>query len=42
MVKDGIYFYKEFGVEEVIDLKTVQCCWQSEVQRWVGYHWLEG
>ena len=24
-LKDGIYFYKEFGVEEVVDLKTVQC-----------------
>jgi hypothetical protein len=25
MLKDGIYFYKEFGVEEVVDLKTIQC-----------------
>ena len=22
---DGIYSYKEFGAEEVVDLKTVQC-----------------
>ena len=25
VLKDGIYFYKELGVEEVVDLKTVQC-----------------
>ncbi len=25
MLKDGIYSYKEFGVEEVVDLKTVEC-----------------
>jgi hypothetical protein len=24
-LKDGIYSYKEFGVEEVVDLKSVQC-----------------
>ena len=24
-LKDGIYFYQEFGVEEVVDLKTIQC-----------------
>jgi hypothetical protein len=24
-LKDGIFFYKDFGVEEVVDLKTVQC-----------------
>ena len=24
VLKDGIYSYKEFGVEEVVDLKTVQ------------------
>ena len=24
-LKDGIYSYKEFGAEEVVDLKTVQC-----------------
>jgi hypothetical protein len=24
-LKDGIHFYKEFGAEEVVDLKTVQC-----------------
>ena len=24
-LRDGIYSYKEFGVEEVVDLKTVQC-----------------
>ena len=24
-LRDGIYFYKEFGVEEVVDMKTVQC-----------------
>ena len=24
-LKDDIYFYKEFGAEEVIDLETVQC-----------------
>jgi len=22
---DGIYYYKDFGVEEVVDLNTVQC-----------------
>ena len=22
---DGIYSYKEFGADEVVDLKTVQC-----------------
>jgi len=21
----GIYYYKEFGIEEVVDMKTVQC-----------------
>ena len=25
VLKDSIYSYKEFGVEEVVDLKTVQC-----------------
>jgi hypothetical protein len=25
MLKDGIHFYKDFGPEEVVDLKTVQC-----------------
>jgi len=24
-LRDGIYSYKEFGAEEVVDLKTVQC-----------------
>ena len=24
-LRDGIYYYKEFGVEEVVDMKTVQC-----------------
>ena len=24
-LKDGIYTYKEFGAEEIVDLKTVQC-----------------
>jgi hypothetical protein len=24
-LKDGIYSYKEFGAEEVVDLKSVQC-----------------
>jgi hypothetical protein len=24
-LRDGIYTYKEFGAEEVVDLKTVQC-----------------
>ena len=24
-LKDGIYTYKEFGAEEFVDLKTVQC-----------------
>jgi hypothetical protein len=24
-LRDGIYSYKEFGVEEVVDLNTVQC-----------------
>ena len=24
-LRDGIYYYKEFGVEEVVDLSTVQC-----------------
>ena len=24
-LKDDIYFYKEFGAEEVVDLETVQC-----------------
>ena len=24
-LKDGIYTYKEFGAEEVVDLKAVQC-----------------
>ena len=24
-LRDGIYSYKEFGVEEVVNLKTVQC-----------------
>lgn len=24
-LKDGIHFYKKFGAEEVIDLKTMQC-----------------
>jgi hypothetical protein len=24
-LKDGIYSYKEFGAEEVVDLNTVQC-----------------
>jgi hypothetical protein len=22
---DGIYYYKEFGVDEVVDLETIQC-----------------
>jgi hypothetical protein len=25
MLKDGIYTHKEFGVEEVVNLKIVQC-----------------
>jgi hypothetical protein len=24
-VKHGIYYYKEFGVDEVVDLNTIQC-----------------
>jgi hypothetical protein len=24
-LRDGIYTYKEFGAEEIVDLKTVQC-----------------
>ena len=24
-LKGGIYYYKEFGIEEVVDMKTVQC-----------------
>lgn len=24
-LRDGIYSYKDFGAEEVVDLKTVQC-----------------
>jgi hypothetical protein len=24
-LRDGFYTYKEFGAEEVVDLKTVQC-----------------
>jgi hypothetical protein len=24
-LRDGIYYYKEFGVDEVVDLNTVQC-----------------
>ena len=24
-LRDGIYSYKEFGADEVVDLKTVQC-----------------
>jgi len=24
-LKENIYYYKEFGVEEVVDLETVQC-----------------
>ena len=24
-LKDGIYYYKEFGLEEVVDLETIQC-----------------
>ena len=24
-LRDGIYFYKKFSLEEVVDLKTVQC-----------------
>jgi len=24
-LRDGIYFYKHFGAEEVVDLKMVQC-----------------
>lgn len=24
-LRDGVYSYKEFGPEEVVDLKTVQC-----------------
>lgn len=24
-LRDGVYSYKEFGLEEVVDLKTVQC-----------------
>jgi hypothetical protein len=24
-LKDGIYYYKEFGLDEVVDLETIQC-----------------
>jgi len=24
-LREGIYYYKDFGVEEVVDMKTVQC-----------------
>jgi len=24
-LREGIYYYKEFGIEEVVDMKTVQC-----------------
>jgi hypothetical protein len=24
-LRGGVYYYKDFGVEEVVDMKTVQC-----------------